>query len=154
MSIFSKMLCTRISDGILQRIYSYTFQLTTSQTRSVISLKEIIAAALKQLILTHPNGLKEEQKLRVCYRGLEQDLEQLKQEGWVRSITTGRKEIVLFPINLNDKEIEVRQKYQKKTLGILSEIWDKEVCYFIVYLFSFQRLKTSNMIQYSLTTIC
>ena len=60
-------------------------------------------------------------------------MKQLKQEGWVRSIPTSskatprKKIVVLFPINLNEKDIEVRPNYQKKTLDILSEIWDEKV---------------------------
>ena len=116
---------------------------------------KLIVAALKQLILTHPNGLKEEQKLSVCYRGLESDLEQLKQEGWVRAIITNKKDIVLFPINLNDQEIEVRPKYQKKTLGILSEIWDKEVRdNSINYVYSVLRLMILSMSKSFLPTTC
>ena len=81
--------------------HSFTCPPTTLPIRSVRqSFHSQFFVALKQLILSHPKGLKEEQKLRVCYRGLEQDLEQLKAEGWVRSIITNKKEIVLFPINL------------------------------------------------------
>jgi hypothetical protein len=54
-------------------------------------------------------------------------LKELNEEGWVRSIVINKKEITLFPINKENKEVEVRPLYSKKTLNILSEIWDKEV---------------------------
>lgn len=41
---------------------------------------------LLKLILSNPEGLEEDEELKWCYRDLEKDLEELKREGWVRTI--------------------------------------------------------------------
>lgn len=38
------------------------------------------------MILNHPEGVKEDEDLRVCYKGLEEDLQNLKNEGWIREL--------------------------------------------------------------------
>jgi hypothetical protein len=37
------------------------------------------------------------------------------------------KEVVLFPINKDDAEVEVREKIGLKTKTLLHDIWDSEV---------------------------
>jgi len=37
-------------------------------------------------MINNPEGIKENEDLKVCYRGLEEDLLQLKNEGWIRVI--------------------------------------------------------------------
>mgnify|MGYP001806872219 CR=1 FL=1 len=116
----------RMSSMILISMPSYSSLTITSTTKNVCKLV-LIVLELKQLILTNKNGIKENENLMVCYRGLEDDLAALKAEGWVKSIITNKKEMVLFPTDLDSKEVEVRPQYSKKTLNILSEIWEKEV---------------------------
>jgi hypothetical protein len=45
-----------------------------------------------------PEGIKENEPLLCCYKGIGEDLKALKLEGWVREIKV-KKEIVLFPID-------------------------------------------------------
>jgi hypothetical protein len=76
---------------------------------------------LLKLFLCNPEGIKEDDDLKVCYRGLEEDLAQLKSEGWVRVIKFQRdKEIVLFPINKNESQVEVREKIPPKAATLLA----------------------------------
>ena len=81
---------------------------------------------LKQLILNHPEGIKEDEYLIECYPTTEKDLEELKKDEWIRVITS-QKEVVLFPINKDLTEIEVRDKISSKTKSLLSDIWSNEV---------------------------
>eukprot|EP00347_Sterkiella_histriomuscorum_P011336 403372843 len=83
---------------------------------------------LLKLLLNNPEGIKEDDDLRVCYKGLEEDLQELKNNGWIRVIKFQRdKQIVLFPVNKNDGKVEVREKIGTKISTMLSEIWDKDI---------------------------
>jgi hypothetical protein len=109
-----------------------TDTVSSSSRPSMVSRTKMVSSLLaesldlKQLILNHSEGIKEDEDLRVCYKGLEQDLELLKSEGWIRVITS-QKELVLFPVNKDDAEVEVREKISVKTKTLLHDIWDNEV---------------------------
>lgn len=80
--------------------------------------------------MNHPEGIKEDDDLKVCYKGLEKDLKELKQEGWIREIIIkSQKDIVLFPLNKEESLIEVRNQISSKTRNLLAEVWDNDVNY-------------------------
>lgn len=86
------------------------------------------------MLINNPEGIKEDENLKVCYRGLEEDLQDLKNDGWVRVIKYQRdKEIVLYPINKNEKNVEVRDKISSKSASLLTEVWDKDVSVLHIY---------------------
>lgn len=64
--------------------------------------------------------------MRACYKGLEKDLKELKEEGRVRSILS-QKEIVLFPIDKSLDKIEVRHKIPPKAAALICSIWESSV---------------------------
>ena len=41
---------------------------------------------LRKFILNEPNGVRDDDDLRSCYIGIDQDIEELKKEGWLRDI--------------------------------------------------------------------
>ena len=64
--------------------YSFTFNyrfLFISRT-----LIKHVNLDLLKLLLNNPEGIKEDDDLRVCYKGLEEDLQDLKNDGWIRVI--------------------------------------------------------------------
>ncbi|CDW74677.1 UNKNOWN [Stylonychia lemnae] len=77
---------------------------------------------LKNLLVNNPEGIREDDDLRECYRGLEEDLEDLKNLGWVRVVKVQRDQI-LFPINKNESHVEVRHNINPKISNMLSDIW-------------------------------
>lgn len=79
-----------------------------------------------KLILNNTEGIKEDEDLKVSYKGLEEDLATLKADGWIRVIKC-QKELVLFPLNKDDVAVEVKERIGSKIQNLLADIWDKEV---------------------------
>ncbi len=70
--------------------------------------------------------MKQDEDLLVSYVGLEKDLDELKSEGWVRTLQAN-KETVLFPIDKNNAAVEVRESVSAKCRNLLCDIWENEV---------------------------
>lgn len=106
---------------------------TVLRTKKV-NFCEFASLDLKKLLISHPDGIKEDEDLKVCYKGLEEDLQELKNEGWVRIIKSN-KDFVLFPLNKEEQNVEIRDQISTKTKNLLTDIWDKDVI--ILFLFQF-----------------
>lgn len=78
------------------------------------------------MIINHQEGIKEDEYLVECYPSTERDIADLKKEGWIR-VVVSQKDVVLFPINKDLSEIEVRDKISIKTKNLLADIWTSEV---------------------------
>lgn len=89
-------------------------------------------ASLKMFILgSRAMGIEEDEKLRLCYPRVLQDMDELIEEGWVREVkivetkrsvqTTTR---VFFPRNQNDSEVEfTKQELPENCQEYLAGLW-------------------------------
>lgn len=107
----------------------------------------------RKFIQGQAKGLRDDPDLRNCYRGIEQDIESLKLEGWIREVNVNMlasltkdaeeekvpvasgkpgavakepKQVnrVLFPIDHDDEYVEVREQYPLKGLQLLRTLWN------------------------------
>ena len=68
-----------------------------------------------------PTGINEEDKdfkEVIAYYKLENDLQSLKDEGWIRSVKSN-KNTIIFPCDKELEKIEVRDQYPKKSLSLI-----------------------------------
>lgn len=80
-------------------------------------------------------GIPDDDDLRYCYRGIENDIEALIDQGWIRVIKTQdsnkkkdceeNKKRFLFPCNKNEKDIEV--DFPKNCQSYMADLWENKV---------------------------
>ena len=91
--------------------------------------------SLRQYILKEGKyGLQDDENLKFCYRGIENDIEDLIEQGWIRVIMTkdknvhskdGQKKRILFPLDKDNLDVEI--DFPVHCQSYMSDLWDKKI---------------------------